>query len=180
VRFDLTERRFAMNRNLNIAIIMVSVFILFTGQALALTPVSPEKLKATTGQAGITFEAEDILGVDWTADKVVFGDSDGTDGTPALLSLNDIEYAGRIHLNNPVSAFPSAEIDPYTGTMKTGINLNMDRAVVEIDRYHVDSITIEEVPGSGKKFMNAGKSFGSITVEGFKAEITGSIRITSN
>lgn len=169
-----------MNRNLNIAIIMVSVFILFTGQALALTPVSPEKLKATTGQAGITAVAEDILGVDWTADKVVFGDSDGTDGTPALLSLNDIEFAGQITLNNPVSALASAELDPFTGTMKKGINLTMDGAVVEIDRYHIDSITIEEAPGAENKFMNAGKSFGSITVEGFKAEISGKIRITSN
>lgn len=168
-----------MNRILNIAKTMVSIIILFTGQAYALTPVSPEKLKSVTGQAGMTVEAGDILGIDWTADKIVIGDSDGTDGNPALLSLNNIEYAGSITLDNPVSVVPSHELDPYTGTMRNGINLEMDGADIKIDRYHIDSITIEGVKGSGTKYMNEGKSFGSITVEGFHAKISGKIRIST-
>jgi hypothetical protein len=60
--------------------------------------------------------------------------------------------------------------------MTSGINIEMDKALVQIDRYHIESITIEGE--NGVRFMNEGKSFGSITVEGFKAEISGKIRIS--
>ena len=146
---------------------------------MALTPVPQEELKSFTGQAGISAIMEDTLGVDWSADKIAFGDSDGTDGTPAFLCLNNVEYAGRVTLNNPVLTTVSSEKDPYTGMVKAGINIEMNGAVVEIDRYHIDSITIEGA-AAGTNFVNAGKSFGSITVEGFYAEITGKIRITTD
>jgi hypothetical protein len=175
VRFDLTDRRSAMTRLSYIATIMVSI-ILITGQALALTPVSPEKMKALTGQAGISVDARDVIGIDWTAEKVVFRDEDGTDGNPAHLALNGVEYAGTVFLNNPVSVNPASLIDPFTGKMTSGINIEMDKALVQIDRYHIESITIEGE--NGVRFMNEGKSFGSITVEGFKAEISGKIRIS--
>jgi hypothetical protein len=175
VRFDHREE-VAMKKILCIATLMVSIIILITGQALALTPVPSEKLKAVTGQAGITVNAKDILGVDWTAERVVFTDEDGTDGNPASLCLNGIEYAGSITLKNPVSVNPASLIDPYTGKITNGMNIELDGAVVQIDRYHIESITIEGAPGV--KYMNEGKSFGSITVEGFHAEISGKIRIS--
>ena len=169
-----------MNRILNIALTLVSTIILLTGSARALTVVSSAQLKTITGQAGITLTAKDTLGLNWSADKIVYGDSDGTNGIPGFLSFNNVEYVGDITFKNPVMVRASNEIDPYTGTMKSGMNVEMNGAVVKIDRYHIGSITIEGEDGAGRPYANAGKSFGSITVEGFSAEISGKIRITSN
>lgn len=169
-----------MNRFFNIATLLVSTIILFAATANALTPVSNEDLRTFTGQAGMSLEISDRLGIDWKSDKIIFGDTDGTDGTPAFLSLNKVTYSGSVNFKNAVSSRVTTELDPYTGALKAGINLEMDGAVVEMDRFHIESITIDGAPGSEKQFANAGKSFGSITVEGFSAIISGKIRITSN
>ncbi|MDY0131242.1 MAG: hypothetical protein RBR53_01105 [Desulforegulaceae bacterium] len=160
-----------------IATIMVSIIILTAGQAIALSPVSPEKMKTLTGQSGIRISSDNILGIDWTAENLIFRDDDGTDGNPASLLIKGIVYSGKTFLDNPVSINQTTSIDPYTGRLTSGINVELDKSLVQIDRYHIGSITIQGE--DGVKFMNDGKSFGSITVEGFKAEISGNIRISS-
>jgi predicted aspartyl protease len=147
--------------------------ILVPGSALALSVMSESQLRQTTGQAGIVMTAEDKVGLNMDIKTLAYGDTDGTyDGKAAYLSLNDIQMRGSITLRNPVSTTVTTEMDPYANTMLTGINIQMNGAVVEMNRLHIGSITVGDQPG-------AGKSFGSITVEGFRAEISGNVRITA-
>ncbi|PIE74585.1 MAG: hypothetical protein CSA18_04350 [Deltaproteobacteria bacterium] len=159
------------------AIMMVSIIFLFIQSASALTPLSESRLKNVTGQSGIIVDTDEVLGINFNTEKLLFTDSDGTNGTGAALSLNKIEFAGRVSLGTPVSINTAMMMDPFSDTAKKAIDINLNQAEIWLDRYHIESITIESISGPG--MVNAGKSFGSITVEGFNAELSGNIRISS-
>jgi hypothetical protein len=138
-----------------------------------LTALSDEELKEVTGQGGISIIAEDTIGFDMKIGTVYYGDDDGTDGTPAYLSLNNIELLGSAKFDSPVMIDMSTELDPFSNQTLTGINIEFKKVNIDIDHFTIGSITVGNAPGEGK-------SFGSFGIYDYHAEISGKIRITTH
>jgi hypothetical protein len=163
-------------RKLNSLIIIVCVLgvALIPGVGIAeLSLMTDDELREVTGQGGISLVAEDQIAFDMRIGTAYYGDDDGTDGTPAYLSLNDISLKGSATFDSPVSFGVTTEIDPFSNTQVTGINIAVDGVTVDIDHFTIGSITVGSAPGQGK-------SFGSFGMYDYHAKISGKIRITAN
>lgn len=143
------------------------------GSSFALTSMTEDQMRNATGQAGIVATMQDRTEFNTYVKTLAYGDDDGTDGRGAFLSLNDIEFKGSVTAINPVTTNVTTEMDRYRNTMLTGLNVSMNGVVVEMEKLNIGSITVGDAPGQGK-------SFGSISIEGFRAEISGNIRITAH
>jgi hypothetical protein len=135
--------------------------------------LSDNELRGVTGQAGIALTAEDHVGLNIEMDTLAYGDNDGVNGKGGYLSLNDVRVIGGVDFISPVSVEITTEMDPYAGKMLTGLNVAMDGVKIAIDEFSIGSITVGPNPGEGK-------SFGSISMSGYRAEISGKIRITTH
>ena len=157
---------------LNIIMVIIGMVSL-PSLASALTSMTEDQMRNATAQAGIVATMQDRVDFNTHVKTLAYGDDDGTDGRGAFLSLNNIEFKGSVTAINPVSTTVTTEMDRYRNTMLTGLNVSMNGVVVEMEKLNIGSITVGDAPGQGK-------SFGSITVEGFRAEISGNIRITAH
>jgi hypothetical protein len=135
--------------------------------------LSDTEMRGVTGQAGISLTAEDHLDLNIELDTLAYGDDDGVNGKGGYLSLNDMRVIGGIDFISPVSVEITTEMDPFQNKMLTGLNVSMDGVKVAIDEFSIGSITVGPNPGEGK-------SFGSISMSGYRAEISGKIRITTH
>jgi hypothetical protein len=163
-------------RKLNSLIIIVCVLgvALIPGVGIAeLSLLTDDELRDVTGQGGISLVAEDQIAFDMSIGTAYYGDDDGTDGTPAYLSLNDVSLVGTATFDSPLSIGITTELDPYSNTQVTGINIAVDGVTVDIDHFRIGSITVGSAPGEGR-------SFGSIGIYDYHARISGRIRITAN
>ena len=161
-------------RKFNSLLIIVCVLgiALIPGVGIAeLSLMTDDELREVTGQGGISFVAEDTIAFDMNIDTVYYGDDDGTDGTPGYLSLNDISFKGSTTFDSPVKVDLSTEFDPFANGYNTGINIAVEGVKIDIDHFRIGSITVGSEPGHGK-------SFGSIQMSGYSAEISGKVRIT--
>jgi hypothetical protein len=138
-----------------------------------MTALTETGMREATAQAGIAITAADQIALSMEIGSLVYGDSDGTDGTAGYLSMNDISFQGTVGLKEPVNISVTTEQDLYSNTMVTGININIDGAVIDVDHFDIGSITVGPVPGEGK-------SFGSIRIRDYHAEISGNVRITAH
>jgi len=163
-------------RKLTSLIIIVCVLgvALIPGVGIAeLSVMTDNELREVTGQGGITLVAEDQIGFDMNIGTAYYGDEDGTDGTPAYLSANDISLKGSATFDSPVSFGVTTELDAFSNTKVTGINIVVEGMSVDIDHFTIGSITVGSAPGEGK-------SFGSFGIYDYHAKISGKIRITTN
>lgn len=165
-------------RKLSFLITAMVIFcsVSFPGLASALTSMTETQMRNATGQAGITAVLEDRVDFNTHVRTLAYGDSDGAngiEGTGAFISLNNIDFKGSVTALNPVTTSVTTEMDRYRNTMLTGLNISMSGMVVEVEKLNIGSITVGNAPGQGK-------SFGSFTMEGFRAEISGNIRITAH
>ena len=142
------------------------------GQA-TMKKLSDGQLENITAQAGISITATDHLDLDLSMEHISFGDDDGTDGTRAFLSFNDITMNGSVLLDNPVTVDVTKETLVDEGIAVTGVNLEIDGATIVMDKFRVGSITVGDTPGSGR-------SFGSIEISDYRAKISGKVRITTH
>jgi hypothetical protein len=160
---------------LMIAVLGVSMGMVFTpskGYAI-MTALTETGMREATAQAGIAITAADQIALDMEIGSLVYGDDDGTDGTAGYLSMNDISFQGSVNLKEPVTVSVTTEQDLYSNTMVTGINVNFNGATIDVDYFDIGSITVGTEPGEGK-------SFGSISIRDYHAEISGNVRITTN
>jgi hypothetical protein len=168
-----------MMRKLNSLLIIVCVLgiALMPGVGFAeLSPMTDDELREVTGQggfSGISIVADDQIDFDMTIGTAYYGDDDGTDGTPAYLSLNDVSLKGSATFDSPIDIGISTEQDPYSNTRLTGLNIAVNGVTVDIDHFTIGSITVGSAPGEGK-------SFGSFGMYDYHAKISGNIRITTH
>jgi hypothetical protein len=163
-----------MRKLTNLIIICVLGVALIPGVGIAeLSMMTDDELREVTGQGGISIIAEDKIGFDMTIGTAYYGDDDGTDGTPAYLSLNDVSLKGSATFDSPVSLGVSTEVDPFSNTKVTGIDIVVEGMSVDIDHFTIGSVTVGSAPGEGK-------SFGSFGIYDYHAKISGKIRITAN
>jgi hypothetical protein len=163
-------------RKLNNLVIIVCVLsiALIPGVGIAkLSLMTDDELRDVTGQGGISLVAEDQIDFDMTIKTAYYGDDDGTDGTPAYLSLNDVSLKGSATFDSPVSMGVTTELDPYSNSRVTGINVEVEGMTLDIDHFTIGSITVGSAPGEGK-------SFGSFGIYDYHAKISGKIRITTH
>jgi hypothetical protein len=175
VLVENTERGIIM-RKLNSLIIIVCVLgiALIPGVGIAeLSLMTDDELRDVTGQGGIQLVADDQIGFDMNIGTVYYGDDDGTDGTPAYLSLNDVTLLGSATFDSPISIGVTTEVDPFSNTQVTGVNIAVDGVTLDIERFTIGSITVGSAPGEGR-------SFGSFGIYDYHARISGKIRITAN
>jgi hypothetical protein len=161
-------------RKLNSLIIIVCVLgiALVPGVGMAkLSLMSDNELREVTGQGGIALVAEDRIAFDMNVATAYYGDDDGSDGTPAYLSLNDIVLKGSVTFDSPLNVDLTTELDPFDNVMATGINIAANGVAIDIDRFSIGSMTVGSEPGQGK-------SFGSFYMSDFHAKISGNIRVT--
>jgi hypothetical protein len=169
-----TERGIIMRKLNSLIIVCVLGIALIPGVGIAeLSLMTDNELREVTGQGGIQLVAEDQIDFDMTIKTAYYGDDDGTDGTPAYLSLNDVSLKGSATFDSPVSLGITTELDPYSNTQVTGINVEVSGMNIDIDHFTVGSITVGSAPGEGK-------SFGSFGIYDYHARISGKIRITTN
>jgi hypothetical protein len=163
-------------RKLNSLLIIVCVLgiALIPGVGIAeLSLMTDDELREVTGQGGISLIAEDQIAFDMNIGTAYYGDDDGTDGTPAYLSLNDVSLKGSATFDSPVTYGITTELDPYSNTHVTGIDIAVNGMSIDIDHFTIGSITVGSAPGEGK-------SFGSFGIYDYHAKISGKIRITAN
>jgi hypothetical protein len=170
-----TERGIIMRKLNNLIIIACILGIaLIPGVGIAeLSLMTDDELREVTGQGGFVLVAEDQIDFDISVGTAYYGDEDGTDGTPAYLSLNDVALKGSVTFDSPVSCGISTQLDPYQNKQVTGIDIAVDGMTVDIDHLTVGSITVGNAPGQGN-------SFGSFGMYDYHARISGKIRITTN
>jgi hypothetical protein len=162
-------------RKLNSLIIIACVLgvALIPGVGFAeLSVMTDDELREVTGQGGFSLVADDQIAFDMRVGTVYYGDDDGTDGTPAYLSLNDISLKGSATFDSPVNLDVTTEVDPFSNTQVTGVNIAVDGMSLDIDHFTVGSITVGSAPGEGK-------SFGSFGIYDYHAKISGKIRISA-
>jgi hypothetical protein len=162
-------------RKLNSLIIIACVLgvALIPGVGFAeLSVMTDDELREVTGQGGFSLVADDQIAFDMRVGTVYYGDDDGTDGTPAYLSLNDISLKGSATFDSPVNLDVTTEVDPFSNTQVTGINIAVDGMSLDVDHFTVGSITVGSAPGEGK-------SFGSFGIYDYHAKISGKIRISA-
>jgi hypothetical protein len=163
-----------MRKLTNLIIICVLGVALIPGVGIAeLSMMTDDELREVTGQGGISIIAEDQIGFDMTIGTAYYGDDDGTDGTPAYLSLNDVSLKGSVTFDSPVSLGVSTDVDAFSNTKLTGIDIVVEGMSVDIDHFTIGSVTVGSAPGEGK-------SFGSFGMYDYHAKISGKIRITAN
>lgn len=138
-----------------------------------LTALTDTGMRQATAQAGIAITASDRVTLAMEVGSMVYGDSDGTNGTPGYLSVNDVSFLGVISLKEPVSISVSTEKDPFSNTLVTGIDITLSDAVIDVDHFDIGSITVGTKPGQGN-------SFGSISIRDYHAQISGNVRIVSH
>ena len=127
-----------------------------------MTALTETGMREATAQAGIAITAADRIALNMEIGSMVYGDSDGTDGTAAYLSMNDISFQGSIKLDEPVSISVTTEKDLFSHNMVTGVNVSLNGATIDIDHFNIGSITVGTAPGEGK-------SFGSISIRDYHA-----------
>lgn len=138
-----------------------------------MTALTETGMREATAQAGIAITAADRIALDMEIGSIVYGDSDGIDGTAGYLSINDVSFQGSVMLDEPVFISVTTEQDLFSHTMVTGINVSLNGATIDIDHFDIGSITVGTEPGEGK-------SFGSISIRDYHAQISGNVRITAN
>jgi len=138
-----------------------------------LTPLTEAGMREATAQAGIAITAADRVALNMEIGSLVYGDDDGTNGTAAYLSMNDISVQGSVDLKEPINISVSSEKDLNSNEIVTGIDINLNGAVIDMDHFDIGSITVGTAPGEGK-------SFGSISIRDYHAEISGNVRITAH
>jgi hypothetical protein len=138
-----------------------------------LAALNETQMRHATAQAGIALTAADRVALDSEIGTISYCDTDGTDGTPAYLSLNDISIQGYADFKNPVSVNITTKKDAFSDIALTGIDISLDGAEIHMDHFNVGSITVGSAAGEGN-------SFGSISVSDFHARISGNVRITSH
>jgi hypothetical protein len=138
-----------------------------------MTALTETGMREATAQAGIAITAADQIALNMEIGSIVYGDSDGTNGTAGYLSMNDISFQGSIKLDEPVAISVTTERDLFSHNMVTGINVSLNGATIDIDHFNIGSITVGTKPGEGK-------SFGSISIRDYHAQISGNVRISAN
>jgi len=138
-----------------------------------MTALTETGMREATAQAGIAITAADQIALNMEIGSIVYGDSDGIDGTAGYLSINDVSFQGSIKLDEPVFISVTTEKDLFSHTMVTGINVSLNGATIDIDHFDIGSITVGTEPGEGK-------SFGSISIRDYHAQISGNVRISAN
>jgi hypothetical protein len=137
-----------------------------------MTVLTETGMRAATAQAGIAITATDRVTLAMEMQSLIYGDEDGTDGTPGYVSFNDVSFLGVIDVPEPVSVSVTTEEDAFSNGRVTGITIDMNGAVIDVDHFEIGSITVGSEPGEGK-------SFGSISIRDYHAEIRGNVRITA-
>lgn len=138
-----------------------------------LTAMTETGMRSATAQAGIAITATDKIAMDMTIGSLTYGDTDGTDGTPGYISMNNVSFSSVMSFTDPVSIAVTTKADPFrNNTIVTGIDIAMSGVTIDIDRFDIDSITVGSAPGEGK-------SFGSFSMRDYHATISGNVRITT-
>ena len=151
---------------------MVMISLPSKGYAI-MTAMTETGMREATAQAGIAITAADKIAMDMEIGSLTYGDSDGTDGNPGYISMNDVSFSAVLGLQNPVSIAVTTKMDPYQNTMVTGIDVTMSGMTIDMDHFDIGSITVGSAPGQGN-------SFGSISIRDYHAVISGNVRITSH
>jgi len=151
---------------------MVMVSLPSKGYAI-MTAMTETGMREATAQAGIAITAADQIAMDMEIGSITYGDSDGTDGNPGYISMNDVSFSAVLGLKNPVSIAVTTKMDPYQNAMVTGIDVTMSGMTIDMDHFDIGSITVGSAPGQGN-------SFGSISIRDYHAVISGNVRITSH
>lgn len=139
-----------------------------------LTAMTETGMREVTAQAGIAITASDKIAMDMEIGSLTYGDTDGTDGNPGYISMNNVSFSTVMNFKDPVSIAVTTKMDPFrNNVMVTGIDVTMSGVTIDMDRFDIGSITVGSAPGEGK-------SFGSLSIRDYHATISGNVRITTN
>jgi hypothetical protein len=155
-------------------LIMTIVCVLLTAQSglARITAMTDVEMKDVTAQAGITMTAVDQVDFASEIGTIYYGDTDGTDGNAAYLSLTGVSFAGSVNFANP------ADIRIETGGMGGGsveiaaIDITLNDMTLDIDHITIDAIRVGSAPGQGA-------SFGSFGIYDMHTSISGNVRIST-
>ncbi|MCF8029240.1 MAG: hypothetical protein K9K81_12810 [Desulfobacteraceae bacterium] len=140
--------------------------------AAELTPLSEAEMQAVNARSGLTLSTDGI-GFDMNVDTVYYRDDDGL-GAPGekagYLSLCGVEMQGAMDFHNPVKVSVTTGPNLFSEKPVTSVNIELDGVTLDMDRFSVDAIRVGDSPGTGP-------SFGAVTVENMRTEISGKISI---
>ena len=140
--------------------------------AADLTPLTDTEMQTVHARSGIILSTDGI-GFDMNVDTVYYRDDDGS-GAPGekagYLSLCGVEMQGGVDFHNPVKVSVTTGPNPFSEVPVTSVNIELDGVTLDMDRYSVDAIRVGDAPSTGP-------SFGAVTVENMRTEISGKISI---
>lgn len=138
-----------------------------------MTPISEEQLGDVIGQAGLSFQV-DNLNWDMTIDTLSYGDQDGlgpgTGTTAGYFSLCGIVFKGGAQFTTPLMVDIVTAGNGSGNVGLTSLNMTMTGMTLQVDRFSIDAIRLGSTPGTGN-------SLGSIYMSNMVANITGNIQV---
>jgi hypothetical protein len=151
---------------LTAAIWVISLIMMPRNCFAKMTTLSDNELRQITGQAGISIQPEDVLGMNIDAERLARNDGDGDDFGTAFAVANTVPG---ITFSEPTEIdhrFANQIVGDADGV--SGINMTIKDLDVSIDEMTADLRL-------GSK--NASDSLGIFTMRGFHAHISGNVRI---
>lgn len=151
---------------LTAAIWVIALTIMPQNGFAKMTVMPDNELRQITGQAGITIQPEDIIGLNIDHEKLARNDGDfnGLEDTLALCNA-----ASGLTFSDPTETdqrFATAIV----GDSKSAMGINM--TIQDMDVY-IDEMATDLRLGSG----DAASSLGILSIQGFHAHISGNVRI---
>jgi uncharacterized protein DUF6160 len=147
---------------LTAAIWVLSLLIIPHSSSAKMTVMTDNELKTIAGQAGITIQPEDIVGLDINTESLSYTDQDSN----AWFALCDTTLQGSVEAESIDYDFisqPSSD-----GYEVAGVSFNLKNVEVNIDHFQTDMRLGDE---------NGSDSLGLFGIVGMKARISGNVRI---
>jgi hypothetical protein len=151
---------------LTAAIWVISLIIMPRNSFAKMTMLSDNELRQITGQAGIAIQPEDVRGMNIDVERLARNDGDSDDFGTAFALANTVPGITFSEPSQIDHRFATQVVGGADGV--TGINLTIKDLDVRIDE-----MTTDLRLGSS----NASDSLGIFTMRGFRAHISGNVRI---
>jgi hypothetical protein len=147
---------------LTAAIWAILLLIMPQNSFAKMTVMADSELKAITGQAGITIQPEDIVGLNINTESLSYTDQDSNN----WFALCDTTLQGSIAAESIEYDFVSQPSSD--GQEVAGVNFNLKNVEVNIDHFQTDMRLGDE---------NGSESLGIFGIMGMKARISGNVHI---
>jgi len=151
---------------LTAAIWVITLMMMPQNGFAKMTAMSDNELRQITGQAGIAIQPQDVLGLNIDAERLARNDGDYDSFNDALALSNVSKGITYSELTDIDRKYAAQIVGDAEGV--TGINMTIDDMDV-----HIDEMTADIRRGGSE----ASDSLGIFTMRGFRARVSGHVRI---